>query len=43
MKVEIEVNTDDLHTKTVDKQGRLYLGREYAEQELEVAVVETDV
>ena len=42
MKVDVEIDTDDLHKKTVDKQGRVYLGRDLIGKDVELAIVEVD-
>ena len=42
MNVEIQIDTDDLHKKTVDKQGRVYLGRDFIGKDVELAIVEVD-
>ena len=42
MKVDVEIDTDNLHKKTVDKQGRVYLGRDYIGEDIEIAIVERD-
>lgn len=40
MKVDVEIDTDNLHKKTVDKQGRVYLGRDYIGDDVEIAIVD---
>lgn len=40
MKVDIEIDTDNLHKKTVDKQGRVYLGRDFIGDDVEIAIVD---
>jgi len=42
MKVDLEIDTDDLHTKKVDQQGRVYLSRDLAGKHVEFAIVEID-
>lgn len=42
MKVDVSVDTDDLHTKKVDQQGRVYLSQEHAGKEIEFAVLEVN-
>jgi len=42
MKVDIQVDTDDLHTKKVDQQGRVYLTQKLAGKEVEFAIVEVE-
>jgi len=40
MKVDVEIDTDDLHKKTVDQQGRVYLSQKLAGKHVEFAIVE---
>lgn len=40
MKVEVEVDVDDIETKTADDRGRVNLGVDYAGDDVRVAVVE---
>ena len=42
MKVDVQIDTNDLHKKTVDKQGRVYLGRDFIGKDVELAIVEVD-
>ena len=42
MKVDVQIDTDDLHKKTVDKQGSVYLGRDFIGKDVELAIVEVD-
>lgn len=39
MKVDIKVDTDNLLKKTVDNQGRFYIGRDYIGKDVEIAIV----
>ena len=41
MRVEKSFDTDDVKTRKTDDRGRVRLGPEYANQEVEVVVVET--
>ncbi|WP_128476821.1 hypothetical protein [Halorussus pelagicus] len=38
----MKVNTDDLRTNETDDRGRIYLGTEYANKRVTVAVVEVE-
>jgi len=42
MKVDVEVDTDDLHSKKVDQQGRVYLSQKLAGKHVEFAIVDVD-
>jgi len=42
MDVEVEVDTDDVHRKKVDQQGRVYLSQKHAGKEVEFAVLEVN-
>jgi len=42
MKVDIEVDTDQLYEGKVDKQGRKYLSRDLIGKNVTVAVVEVE-
>lgn len=37
--MKVDVDPDDVDTLTADDRGRVYLGPEYAEEEVEVAVL----
>ena len=38
----MEIETDDIRTKEADDRGRLYLGTEYANKHVTVAVVDVE-
>jgi len=38
----MEVNTDEIQTRETDDRGRIYLGTEYANKRVTVAVVEVE-
>lgn len=39
--MNVELSPDDVQILTTDERGRVYLGTEYADSEVEVAVLDT--
>lgn len=40
--MRVEVDPDDVHVLTADDRGRVYLGTEYANKTVEVAVLDDE-
>ena len=40
--MKVDVDPDDIQKRTTDDRGRVYLGTEYANSEVELAVLDAD-